>query len=103
MRWLGAVALTARSRCLASQGVTPDAKLAACTAVIESGGDAQSLAAALFARGIAQQDKAQWDFGAYLAEGTYETAPSRTAARRSRSSSTTPAAEKILKQFGAAR
>jgi tetratricopeptide (TPR) repeat protein len=41
--------------------------------VIEAGLDApQTLAAAFFGRGRAYQDKAQWDFDAYLNEGRYE-------------------------------
>ena len=57
----------ARSRCFASKDGSSDAKLAACTAVIESGEEPpQRLAAAFLARAEANEEKAQWDFDAYL-------------------------------------
>jgi tetratricopeptide (TPR) repeat protein len=63
----------ARNRCLASDGASSDPRLAACSAVIEAGGDTpQGLAAAYLARAEAYEEKAQWDFDAYLAEGKYE-------------------------------
>src|SRR6266566_4762168 len=96
-----------RSRCFAREGVSPEQKLANCTAVIESGGQTpQVLVGAFNSRGnahlnnrnydraiadynetirldpkyamafvnraFAYQEKAQWDFDAYLAEGVYE-------------------------------
>ena len=63
----------ARTRCLASDGGSSDARLAACSAVIEAGGETpQGLAAAYVARAEAYEEKAQWDFDAYLAAGKYE-------------------------------
>src|ERR1700719_2304849 len=62
-----------RNRCLASDGGSSDARLAACSAVIEAGGETpQGLAAAYLARAEAYEEKAQWDFDAYLAAGKYE-------------------------------
>jgi tetratricopeptide (TPR) repeat protein len=63
----------AQSRCFAGKEVSYDAKLAACTAVIDSGAEPpQGRAAAFLARAEAYEEKAQWDFDAYLAGGKYQ-------------------------------
>jgi tetratricopeptide (TPR) repeat protein len=69
---LNAETVEAQGRCFAGKE-TYDAKLAACTAVIDSGTESpQRLAAAFLARAEAYEEKAQWDFDAYLAGGKYE-------------------------------
>jgi tetratricopeptide (TPR) repeat protein len=63
----------APNRCLASDGGSSDARLAACSAVIEAGEETpQGLAAAYLVRAEAYEEKAQWDFDAYLTAGKYE-------------------------------
>src|SRR5215471_5979792 len=77
-----------RRQCLAREGISVEQKLAACTALIESGGETpQGLVAALISRGIAYHSKQNYDSAIQDYDGAIRIEPRNAIAFNNRGNS----------------